>query len=146
MSRAFTDLFVHVVWSTFGRTPWIVEFIEKPLYAMMTRKCQELECAPIALGGTSDHVHLLVGLAPTIAVATLVKEIKGASTHFVTHVSAPGQPFRWQRGYGAFSLRRADLPTVRDYIAKQKTHHLANTIMEEWEPPENDDSAITNRM
>ena len=140
MSKTFTDLFVHVVWGTLGRAPWIVESIEKPLYAAMTQKCRALGCAPIALGGMNDHVHVLVALAPTIAVATLVKEIKGASTHFVTHVIAPNQTFRWQRGYGAFSLRRTDLHTVRDYILQQKVHHRKHTIAAEWEPPAEDDA------
>jgi REP element-mobilizing transposase RayT len=141
MSKTFTDLFVHVVWSTLGRAPWIVESIEKPLYAAMTKKCRDLGCTTIALGGMNDHVHVLVALAPTIAVATLVKEIKGASAHFVTHTLASERPFRWQRGYGAFSLRKSDVPTVRDYILQQRNHHLTNTIASEWEPPEEDDSA-----
>ena len=143
MSRTFTDLYVHAVWSTRGRRPWLVESIEKPLYAAMTKKCRELGCAPLALGGTDDHVHMLVSLAPTIAVASLVKEIKGASAHLATHALLHNEPFQWQRGYGAFSLRKTDLPTVRDYILQQKRHHNSKNLTAEWEPP-TDDNSQTN--
>ncbi len=139
MSKTFTELFVHMVWGTHGRAPRIVTSIEQQLYAVMSQKCRELECTPIALGGTTDHVHILVALSSTIAVATLVKEIKGASSYIITHGVAPDMAFRWQSGYGAFSLRKTDLPTVRNYVLQQKHHHQNHAIAAEWEPPSGND-------
>ena len=134
MSATFGDLYVHLVWSTFGRAPWISERIEKPLYAAIAEKCRELRCPPLTIGGIADHVHLLIALSPAIAIATLVKEVKGSSAHLVTHRLSPDTVFRWQGGYGAFTLRKEDTPTVRRYILHQKTHHDTNTLCSEWEP------------
>ena len=133
MSAAYADLFVHLIWATFGRAAWISESIEKPLYAAMADKGRELRCPPLAIGGIADHVHLLVALSPAVAVATLVKEIKGASAHLITHRLAPDAIFRWQTGYGAFSLRKDDTSTVRRYILHQKEHHASKTLRPEWE-------------
>ena len=134
MSATFADLYVHLVWATFGRAPWISERIEKPLYAAIAGKCRELRCPPLAIGGMADHVHLLIALSPAIAIATLVKEVKGSSAHLVTHRLSPDTTFRWQGGYGAFTLRKEDMPAVRSYILHQKTHHDTNRLSLEWEP------------
>ena len=134
MTTTYSEVFVQLVWSTLGRTPWITEELEKPLYYAMTKKCQDLGCPPIALGGTDDHVHVLVSLARDVSIATLAKDVKGSSAHFVTHHLTANPIFRWQRGYGAFSIRKTDIPTVRNYILHQKQHHLANTIASDWEP------------
>jgi REP element-mobilizing transposase RayT len=133
MSATYADLFVHLVWATLARAPTISASIERPLYATIAEKCRELRCAPLAIGGMADHVHVLVALSPTLAVATLVKEIKGASAHLVTHRLAPDRIFRWQTGYGAFTLRKSDTPGVRRYILHQKEHHDKGTLCPEWE-------------
>jgi REP element-mobilizing transposase RayT len=77
---------------------------------------------------TTDHVHLLVRLHPSIAVARLMAEVKGFSSHAVT------SRFRWQRGYGAFSVSFDDLPAVESYIRNQKRHHELQAIEPELEP------------
>jgi hypothetical protein len=58
-----------------------------------------------------------------------VAEVKGASSHLVTHRLAPGRLFRWQSGYGAFTVSTEDAPAVERYVLKQKHHH-ANRVLE----------------
>jgi putative transposase len=89
MRSPYTQLFVHLIWSTWDRLPLIVPTLEPRLYAAIAEKCRELKCISIAIGGISDHVHLLVQLNPNTPVATLVKEVKGSSSHLVTHVIKP---------------------------------------------------------
>jgi len=76
---------------------------------------------------------LLVRLPTTLAVATLLKEAKGASPHLVTHEITPDKFFKWQGAYGAFTLAKADVPRVTDYIRNQKAHHAAQTVWADWE-------------
>jgi putative transposase len=140
MSAAYTDLFVHLVWATSGRASLILESIEGPLFAAMADKCRELRCPPLAVGGMPDHVHLLIALSPAVAVSKLVKEVKGASAHLIPHRLAPDTPFRWQGGYGAFTLRKEDTLVVRRYVLHQKTHHASRTTHSEWERAEAIDS------
>ena len=56
-----------------------------------------------------DHVHLLVELHPTVSVSALAKEVKGASSHAAAHLLRAGPSFRWQTGYGAFSVSHGDV-------------------------------------
>jgi putative transposase len=102
--------------------------IEAELYRAIGTKCVDLRCPPRAIGGTTDHVHLLARLHPSIAVAHLVAEVKGFSSHAVTYGLATGSHFRWQKGYGAFSVSRDDLPAVESYVRNQKRHHEIQAI------------------
>ena len=87
-----------------------------------------------AIGGMEDHVHLLVRLHPTIAVATLVKEVKGTSSHLVSHEITPGELFKWQGGYGAFTIRKKDVLRVKAYIENQELHNAEGSLQVQWEP------------
>jgi putative transposase len=141
MRRTYTQLYVHLIWGTWDRLPLITSEIETNLYSAMMVKIQELNCELVAIGGIDDHVHLLVRLNPTVAVADLIKEIKGSSSHLATHVIMPGQFFKWQGSYSAFSLRKRDLPLVVTYINGQKQHHLQGTLVPEWEESASNDDA-----
>ena len=133
MRAPYTQLYVHMVWSTWDRLPLITEVVEPRLYAAIAVKCRELNCEPLAIGGIADHVHLLARLHPTIAVSTLAKEVKGASSHLVTHEIATGEFFKWQGSYRAFTLRKSETLHVKTYIESQKRHHREGQLQTEWE-------------
>lgn len=124
------QLYLHLVWATWDRLPLITPDIESRLHGALAEKARQLGCEPLAIGGVPDHVHVLVRLPATTTVATLVKELKGASSHLVNREVAPAAGFRWQGGYGAFTLARRDVPLVRRYVAEQKRHHAASTARE----------------
>jgi putative transposase len=111
----------------------IIPEVEPQLYAALADKCKELGCTPLAIGGTSDHVHLLVRFSPTITIAHLIGEMKGSSSHMMTHTVLPGTFFKWQGGYGAFTVSKRSVTQVRAYILNQKTHHIDQTILVELE-------------
>ena len=136
MREPFTQLYLHCVWSTWDRLPLITPKVERRLYEAIIAKCREHKCLPIRVGGIESHIHLLARLHTTIAVATLVKEIKGSSSHLMTHEITPGEFFKWQGAYGAFTLRYAEVPIVKEYIVCQKQHHRDNTLRVEWEKSE----------
>jgi hypothetical protein len=72
-------------------------------------------------------------LPTTLAVAHLVKGLKGASSHLVTHALRPAAFFKWQGGYGAFAVSPDRVAQVRDYVQHQKRHHAAEHLRAEWE-------------
>src|SRR5689334_7506042 len=133
MRASYTQLYLHCVWATWDRLPLIKPEMERRLYAAMDAKCREFRCTVIALGGTSNHIHLLVRLPTTITIAKLIGDIKGTSSHLMTHELTPGQFFKWQGAYGAFTVSKDDVDAVTAYIRHQKTHHTAHTLIEEWE-------------
>ena len=142
MRSPYTQLYLHMVWATWDRLPLITEAIKPRLYAAIAAKCRELKCVPLAIGGIAGHVRVLVGLHTTVAIATLVKEIKGASSHLVTHEIAIGEFFKWQGSYGAFTLRKSEVPNVVAYIERQAEHHAAMDLWEEWEQTATEDEEI----
>ncbi len=128
MRANFTQLYLHCVWATWDRLPIITPVLEQAIYASIISKCQELACQVLAIGGTTDHIHLLVRFPTTITVANLMKEIKGVSSHLVTHQLAKGEFFKWQGGYGAFTLSKKEVPNIKRYIECQKQHHAEATL------------------
>jgi REP element-mobilizing transposase RayT len=135
MSTAHVELYVHLVWGTMGRAPWITQGVEGKLHALLIERCQGLGCPPLAISGVEDHVHVLAALSPTVAIAALVKQLKGSSAYALARSVPEGAVFRWQKGYGAFTLRKTDLPTVKAYVLRQKEHHASRVPTPEWEPP-----------
>ena len=133
MREPYTQLYIHLVWATWDKLPFITPEIEPRIYAAIAEKCRELKCMPLEIGGIADHAHVLVRFHTTVPIATLVKEIKGSSSHLVTHVIQPDEPFKWQGAYGAFTIRKSEVPTVKAYIQNQKKHHAENTLFPELE-------------
>ena len=133
MRAPFTRLFVHCVWATWDRLPLLDPDLERRVYSALVGKVRELGCAMHAVGGTPDHVHLLVRMPTTLPVAHLVKELKGASSHLVTHALRPVAFFKWQGGYGAFTVSVDQVQRVRDYVQHQKRHHATGNVRVDWE-------------
>ena len=79
-----------------------------------------------------DHVHLLLGLHPSIAISNLVMEIKKSTSKFINTNRLTRLKFDWQEGYGAFSYNREDVDKVYNYIARQKEHHKKRSFREEY--------------
>ena len=133
MRRPGVVVFVHIVWATWDRLPLLTPEIEREVQRAIGAKADELGAQPVAVGGTEDHVHLLVRLPATLSVADLVKHVKGASSHLVTHGLGPGHVFKWQGAYGAVSVSPRDVARVSDYIARQREHHADGSLIAEWE-------------
>lgn len=123
MRRALNRVWVHFVWATWNRLP----LIEPRVYAAIRAKCEALKCPVVALGGAEDHVHLLVRLHAQVSQSDLMRDIKGASSHLVTHEITPDAFFKWQGAYGAFAVDAENLPRIVRYIECQKEHHRDNT-------------------
>lgn len=135
MRANFTQLYLHCVWATWDRLPLITPEIEHPLHAAINRCSQELGCTVLAIGGVADHVHLLIHLPTTLSVSALIKNVKGNSSHLVTHKIAPNQFFKWQGSYAAFSVSHQNLKQVEQYIRNQATHHQQKKLIPDWEIP-----------
>lgn len=129
----FTELYVHCVWATWNRLPLITSAAESRVYGAIRTKCEELGCPVIAIGGVADHVHLLVQFSTTISMSHLIGEVKGASSHVMTHIVAPGSFFKWQGSYGVFTISKRSIADVEAYIRNQKQRHAQNKLIPELE-------------
>jgi putative transposase len=133
MPTSYTELFVHIIWGTGGRLPLITDDIAPLLYGSMETQCHRLNTPALAVGGTEDHVHLLVRLPPLLGVEPLVEAVKAASLNAFTTRIRPGWRFEWHPTYGAFTLAQAEVPRAMMYVRNQKALHAAHTLWERWE-------------
>jgi REP element-mobilizing transposase RayT len=128
MSHTYLQLYYHFVWSAKGREDLLAESeLRTWLINAIERQCRKRGGTCLACNVMPDHVHLLVELEPTVAVATFIGQVKGAVSHLAEEWR-PGVGLDWQEGYGALTLRRADLGTVAAYIRDQAAIHAARRI------------------
>ncbi len=112
----YTELYIHCAWATWDRLPLLTPAIQARVYGVIRAKCEELSCTVIALGGVDDHVHLLARFAPTVCPAKLIGEVKGTSSHAVTHLVFPAMFFKWQGSYGVFTVSKRSVSQVKEYV------------------------------
>ena len=121
-TTSFSQLYVHLVWATWNRVRLITPRIEPIVRAALLNKSNELGCTTLALGTVEDHVHHLLIVPPTLPVATAARELKGVSSYLVNREFGRGE-FKWQAGYGAFSVSKSHLERVQTYVLRQREHH-----------------------
>ena len=132
MSRTFTHLFTHIVFSTKNRARLIVPDLKPELHAYLGGLTREIKGTAVAINGMEDHVHLLVSLPPTISVSDALGFIKTNSSKWVHQKWPRRSSFAWQLGYGAFGVSKSNIPEVEDYIRRQEKHHRKLTYKEEF--------------
>ena len=125
---AMWRLYYHLVWATKERQPLISPQKETELYHYIISKADTLNCIVHAIGGTENHIHLIVSIPPTQSIAEFVKNIKGSSSHYLNQIWQNPNRFGWQEGYGVFSLGQRQLEQAVAYVINQKEHHLQNTV------------------
>lgn len=124
----YSQLFVHIIFSTKGRKPSIEEHWRGELHAYLGGTARSLGATPLAVGGVADHVHLLLGLGTTASVASVVRELKKSSSQWSKDHD---RHLVWQTGYAAFSVGRDAIQGVSSYIADQDRHHKGVSSKEE---------------
>ena len=129
MSHTHAANFVHCVFGTKERRNLIPAELQERLYAYLTGIADNLGFKILAAGGTSNHVHLLIGLPPVLTLAEVVQKLKANSSRWVGESRVQ---FEWQKGYGAFSVSPSLLKTVQAYIRNQAEHHRRRSFEDEF--------------
>ncbi len=131
MPSTHTSLHFHIVFSTKDRFPFIQPEWEERLHTYLGGSIKTAEGVPLAINGTQDHIHLLVGLRATHTLADFVQDIKQTSSRWV-HETIGIKSFAWQPGYGAYTVSASSLDSVTKYIGNQKEHHRKKSFQEEY--------------
>ena len=87
---------------------------------------------PIIVNGVTDHVHVFVGLKPSMSIPDLVRDVKNNSSNFINDNKFVKGKFEWQEGYGAFSYSHSQLDSVYNYILNQEDHHKKTSFRQEY--------------
>ena len=83
--------------------------------------------------GSSNHIHLLATLNPTISLSDFVKQVKNFPSHFINHEIQPDFLFKWQGSYGAVTVSEGDIDRLCEYIDRQEEHHRQKSLIPDWE-------------
>ena len=132
MANTYTKLYIHLVFAVWGRYRLISERHEEEIYKYMSGIISNKGNKIMIINGMPDHVHILLGLHPTVSISNLVMEVKKSTTRFINSNRLTRGKFDWQEGYGAFSYSRFDLDNVYNYIANQKEHQKRKSFKEEY--------------
>jgi putative transposase len=133
MSHSFSTIWIHAVWATKNREPLILPKLEKQLYSFLFQELEKLGCPCRIINGMPDHIHLLFLLNPQKSVSEVVKQLKGASSHWVNQQDFYLHKFAWQTGFAAYSVSESVKGKVFSYIQNQKEHHRNVSFQEEYE-------------
>lgn len=131
MPNTYHQLRYHIVFGTKLRSRWIDEDLQDPLYRFIRGIIESEGGHMIAINGMPDHIHILSGLKPTVAVSRFLKQIKGSSSHWVNQEFDRDETFGWQEGYAAFSVSPSRVGAVRQYIRNQEEHHRKRSFGQE---------------
>ena len=132
MSNTYTKIYIHYVFSTKHRHPMITVDLEENVWSYLGGIAQGHQMIPIITGGAADHVHSLVVISPTISISKGVQLLKGGSSKWLNDTHFPDRTFKWQKGFGAFSVSESKVPAVTKYIKNQKEHHSKQSFKEEY--------------
>jgi putative transposase len=120
---------VHLVFSTKGRLKTISKDMQSRLWRYIAAICKNNAMTTFAVGGMSDHVHILFRLPPMLSLVRAVTLIKSNSSKWMKETR---KSFAWQEGYGAFSVSSSNLSAVIRYIDRQESHHNKKSFEEEF--------------
>jgi len=132
MADTYSQIYIHIVFAVKGRENLISqrwkEELHKYITGIVTNEGQKL----IEINSMPDHVHILIGVKPTVALSNLVRDIKANSSKFINGNKWIAGKFEWQQGFGAFSCSHSQLTKVITYIKNQEEHHKTKTFREEY--------------
>jgi len=130
MSHTYVVLLVHCVFSTKNRRPLISDETQPRLWSFLGGIARKNGFKALIVGGTADHLHVLLSLPATVPLAKAVQILKGASSHWMNDGVTKG--FAWQEGYAAFTIGISQKPSTIGYIQSQAAHHRKRNFEEEF--------------
>jgi REP element-mobilizing transposase RayT len=122
MANTFSQIYIQVIFAVKGRENLISKSWKDELFKYITGICINKNQKLIAINGVQDHVHILIGLKPSMSLSDLIQDIKANSSRFINEKKWVKGKFNWQEGFGAFSYSHSQLKDVIKYIENQEIH------------------------
>ena len=132
MANTFTQIYVQIVFAVQGKLNLISEQNRERIEKYMCGIVSNNQSKPISIYCNPDHVHVLIGLHPSVSIADMARDIKSSSSKFINENDLIKGRFRWQEGYGAFTYSKSQIDSVAKYILNQPEHHKKTSFKEEY--------------
>lgn len=127
MANTYDINLVHCIFGTKGRLPLIRE--PENLWRIIRAVARNSQIEILAVGGTTNHVHLLLKVPKVRTLSDVMRELKSVSS---SRIRKTVPAFAWQDGYGAISVSPSAIHAVTQYIAHQEEHHRCRSFEEEY--------------
>jgi putative transposase len=121
MAHTYISQLVHVVFSTKSRRELLPGQDLEEVWSYLAGIAKRNGFKAVAVGGTRNHVHVLLSLPATVPLSRAVQLIKGGSSKWI-HEKFGGD-FAWQKAYGAFTIGVSQVEATVAYIKCQEAHH-----------------------
>jgi putative transposase len=131
MPQSLTRIYIHLVFGTKHRHPWLNESIRPMLHAFMAGSFRKFDSQMVCVGGMSDHIHALFRLSKNHRLSDVVERLKTDSSVWLKTQGKDFADFAWQNGYGAFSVDASRLQMVVNYVSSQEQHHRRLSFKQE---------------
>lgn len=131
MTNHLSIIWLHAVWSTKDRVKVLGKSFRFKVFKHIKDYASENGIQLDIINGVEDHVHCLFKLRTTQNPAEILKLLKGESSHWINKNIILDEPFKWQEGYGVFSVSPHEVMKIRKYIYNQEEHHQGLTFDEE---------------
>ena len=132
MAQSLSKLFVHLIFSTNDRYPYLTSEVRLELHAYMATVLKSSDSPALIINSVADHIHILCTLSKKWAICDLIEKVKTSTSKWIKTKGGILRKFHWQNGYGAFSVSQSQVGSVKTYIADQEKHHRKMTFEEEY--------------
>ena len=132
MSNTYSQITIHAVFAVKFRENTIAKHWRDELHQYISGIITNSDGTSLAVGGWSDHVHILFGMPVTVSIADFMRVIKTNSSKWINQQKLVKGKFQWQEGYGVFSFAKSQRNVVIKYIMNQEEHHRIKTFQEEY--------------
>jgi REP element-mobilizing transposase RayT len=126
MANTYTQIHIQFVFAVKYRNGLIHSSFKDELYQYITGIIKANNHKLLAINGTSDHIHILIGMRPTQSISELMQIIIANSSKWINEKKFLNVKFEWQEGYGAFSYSKSHVQNVINYIQNQEERHKRN--------------------
>lgn len=128
----YTQIIYQIVFSTKFRSRVLSKENRIELFKFISGILLNKKCHLYQINGVEDHIHILTHIHPTIALSSLVKDIKVASSLYIKEKRLFDGFTSWQEGYGAFTYNIKQKHRLIEYVKNQEEHHKKRTYREEY--------------
>lgn len=127
----YTQSLYQIVFSTKEREKTLTKDNREELFRYIWGVLKNQKCHLYRIGGVEDHIHIVTHIHPSIAVSSLVKDIKLASSDYIKKQNLFPDFKAWQVGYGSFTYSFGNKDKLIEYVKNQEMHHHKKTFREE---------------
>ncbi len=132
MANTYTQIYIHFVFAVRNRLGIIQTHWRDDLYKYITGTIRNKGHKLLTIGGTSDHIHILVSMSPSQSPSDLMADVKRSSSLWINENRLVMGKFSWQEGFGAFSYAKSQIENIANYIDTQDQHHKKRTFIDEY--------------